>query len=81
MEGPGLDMMETERHARLEKRERLLDTFVCCLVIGVYSAMNNIAGFYSHLEIESFGLPWSLWMTLRCTYTGALIPCMLLESS
>jgi hypothetical protein len=35
MEGPGLDMMETERHARLEKRERLLDTFVSCLVIGV----------------------------------------------
>jgi hypothetical protein len=35
MESPGLDMMETERHARLEKRERLLDTFVSCLVIGV----------------------------------------------
>ena len=45
MEGPGLDMMETERHARLEKRERLLDTFVSCLVIGVYSAINNITGF------------------------------------
>jgi hypothetical protein len=27
--------METERHARLEKRERLLDTFVSSLVIGV----------------------------------------------
>jgi hypothetical protein len=26
---------ETDRHARLEKRERLLDTFVSCLVIGV----------------------------------------------
>jgi hypothetical protein len=26
-------MMETERHARLEKRERLLDTFVSCLVV------------------------------------------------
>jgi hypothetical protein len=25
MEGPCLDMMETERHARLDKRERLLD--------------------------------------------------------
>jgi hypothetical protein len=35
MEGPGLDMMETERHARLERRERPLDTFVRSLVIGV----------------------------------------------
>ncbi len=34
-----------ERHARLEKRERLLDTFVSFLVIGVYSAINNITGF------------------------------------
>jgi hypothetical protein len=45
MEGPGLDMMETERHARLEKRERLLDTFLSCLVLGVYSVVNNITGF------------------------------------
>jgi hypothetical protein len=46
MEGPGLDMMETERHVRLEKRERFLDTFfVSCLVIGVCSVMNNITGF------------------------------------
>jgi hypothetical protein len=35
MESPGLDMIETERHARLEKRERLLDTFISFLVIGV----------------------------------------------
>jgi hypothetical protein len=35
MEVPGLDMMKTERHARLEKRERLLGTFVSSLVIGV----------------------------------------------
>ncbi len=81
MEGPGLDMMETERHARLEKRERFLDTFVSCLVIGVLFCNELHYRFYSHLEIESFGLPWSLWMTLRCPYIGALIPCMLLESS
>ena len=35
MEGPGLDMMETERHARLEEKERLLDTLVSSVVIGV----------------------------------------------
>jgi hypothetical protein len=35
MEGPGLGMMETERHARFEKREKLLDTFAISLVIGV----------------------------------------------
>jgi hypothetical protein len=45
MEGPGLDMMKTKRHARLEKRERLLDTFVSCLVIGVLFCKNNITGF------------------------------------
>ncbi len=73
MEGPGLDMMETERHARLEKRERLLDTFVSCLVIGVLFCNEYYYRFYSHLEIESFGLPWSLWMALRCPYIGALI--------
>ncbi len=37
MEGPCLDIMvmETERHARLEKGKRLLDTFVSSLVIDV----------------------------------------------
>ncbi len=30
-----IDMMETERHARLEKSERLLDIFDSCLVIDV----------------------------------------------
>ncbi len=70
-----------ERHPRLEIRERLLDTFVSCLVIGVHSAINNITGFILILEIESFGLPWSLWMTLRCLYIGNLIPCVLLEGS
>jgi hypothetical protein len=34
-----------ERHTRLEKREKLLDAFVSCLVIGVYSAINDITGF------------------------------------
>ena len=27
----------------------------------VYSEINNITGFSPHLEIESFGLPWSFW--------------------
>jgi hypothetical protein len=35
MKGPRLDMMETERHVRLEKRERLLDIFDCRFVIDV----------------------------------------------
>ncbi len=59
----------------------LLDTSVSCLVIGDYSAINNISGFILIWRLRVFVLPWSLWMTLRCTYTGALIPCMLLESS
>ncbi len=57
MEGPGLDMMETERHARLEKREKHLDTFASSLVIGVLLCNKYYYRFYSHLEIESFGLP------------------------
>jgi hypothetical protein len=45
MKGPRLDMMETDRHARLEKRERLLDIFDSRFVIGIYSTINNITGF------------------------------------
>ena len=37
MEGPGLDMLETERHARFEKGESLFRHFVSFLLIGVYS--------------------------------------------
>ena len=54
-------MLETERHARLEKGESLFRHFVSFLVIGIYSDINNITGFSPYLEIESFGLPWSLW--------------------
>ncbi len=54
-------MLETERHARLEKEESLFRHFVSFLVIGIYSDINNITGFSPYLEIESFGLPWSLW--------------------
>jgi hypothetical protein len=61
MEGPGIDMLETERHARLEKGESLFRHVVSFLVIGVYSEINNITGFSPYLEIGSFGLPWSLW--------------------
>ncbi len=45
MEGPGLDMLETERHARLEKGESTFRHFVSFLVIGVYKVINNITGF------------------------------------
>ena len=54
-------MLETERHARLEKGESLFRHCVSFLVIGVYLEINNITGFSLYLEIESFGLPWSLW--------------------
>ncbi len=55
-------MLETEIHARLEKGESLFRHFVSFLVIGIYySEINNITGFSPFLEIESFGLPWSLW--------------------
>jgi hypothetical protein len=43
------------------KGESLFRHFVSFLVIGVYSEMNMITGFSPYLEIESFGLPWSLW--------------------
>ncbi len=43
------------------KGESLLDTFGSFLVIGVYLEINNITGFSPYLEIESFGLTWSLW--------------------
>ena len=43
------------------KVESLFRHFVSFLVIGVYSVINNITGFSPHLEIGSFGLPWSLW--------------------
>jgi hypothetical protein len=45
IEGPGLDMLETERHARLEKGESRFRHIVSFLVIGVYSEINNITGF------------------------------------
>ncbi len=48
-------------------------------MIGVYSVINNITGFIFISRLR-FGLPRLLWVTLWCTYTGALIPCMLLES-
>jgi hypothetical protein len=43
------------------KGESLFRHFVSFLVIGIYSDINNITGFSPYLEIESFGLPWSLW--------------------
>ena len=52
MEGPGLDMMETERHARLAKRERLLDTFVSCLVISGLFCNEQYYRFCSHLVMR-----------------------------
>jgi hypothetical protein len=54
-------MLETERHARLEKGESLFRHFVSFLVIGVYSVINNITGFSPYLEIGSIVLLWSLW--------------------
>ena len=60
-------MLETERHARLEKGESLFRHFVSFLVIGVYSEINNITGISSHLEIESF------WSPLVASDYGALI--------
>jgi hypothetical protein len=48
-------------------------------VIGVYSEINNITGFSPYLEIESFGLSWSLWTMVH--YKGTIIPCMLLKCS
>jgi hypothetical protein len=34
-------------------------------VIGIYSDINNITGFSPYSEIESFGLPWSLWTMMH----------------
>ena len=54
--------METLKDTQDSRKEKVfLDTFGSFLVIGVYSEINNITGISPHLEIESFGLPWSLW--------------------
>ncbi len=43
IEGPGLDMLETERHASKtwEKEKVFLDTFVSFLVIGVLGVIHG----------------------------------------
>ncbi len=45
----------------LRKGESLFRHFGSFLVIGVYLEINYITVFSLYLEIESFGLPWSLW--------------------
>ena len=61
------------------KGESLFRHIVSFLVIGIYSDTSNITGFSPYLEIESFGLPWSLWTMVH--FKGTLIPCMLLKCS
>ena len=55
------------------KGESLVRHFVSFLVIGIYSDINNITGFSPYLEIESFGLPWSLWIMVHlCWYINTV---------
>ncbi len=55
-------MLETLKDSKtLEKEKVLLDTFgSSCLVIGVYSEVNNITGVLLIWRLRDFALPWSL---------------------
>ncbi len=69
IEGPGLDMWRLWKTRKTREKEKVfLDIFLASLLdilekvfLDILLDINNITGFSPHLEIESFGLPWSPW--------------------